>query len=165
MMTLQHRKTVSIDTRCNDTLASEVAGLRRDLAELRGEVAHLIRAGARQDDAHRELRRAVQETSQRLEGRLNKLDVVGAVTDYRLDLDSDAIERLAADIKHQRRALEDCCQWMDAHLRDLQVWVASLAGRVWPKMSAFMDEMQRIFPKGWAFVSDHRLAKKSPRNG
>jgi chromosome segregation ATPase len=158
-------ESMSTEKELKGGLESEIAQLRRELADLRSEVAHLIRAGARQDDAHCALRRALQETSQRLESRVNRLDVVGAVTDYRLELDGDAIERLGADIKHQHRALEDCYQWTDAHLRDLQVWVGSLAGRVWPKMSAFMDEMQRIFPKGWAFVSDHRLARKLPRNG
>jgi hypothetical protein len=156
---------MSTDATPKHVFAREIAELRRELAELRGEVAHLIRAGARQEDAFRELGRAVRESSQRLESRLDKLEVVGAVTDYRLELDGDAIERLGADIKRQRRALEDCYQWADAHLRDLQMWMGSLAERVWPKMGAFIDELGRILPKGWALVSDHRLAKKSSPNG
>jgi hypothetical protein len=158
-------RAMSIDTGPKHVLASEVAALRREVGELRREVARLIHAGARQEDAHRALQRAFQQSRQQLESRVNTLDIVRAVTDYRLELGSDAMDRLGADIKHQRRTLEDCYQWTDAHLRDLQVWVASIGERAWPKMSAFFDEIQRVFPRGWAFVSDHRLAKKLPRNG
>lgn len=157
---------MTTDTDLVRALTDEIAQLRRELAETRRDVARLIAASTRQDRSHRNLQHSILETARRIDGRLNKLDVISLVTTQRVDGANTAITRLFADNLRQDRYLYHYLAWAEAMLLQLQTWIEPFVDNAFPKMDNMLIELSRIFPKGFAIVPNYRLAaKKMPRDG
>jgi hypothetical protein len=119
--------------------------LRRQVAEIRRDVQHLMQDTERQDRNHHELRTAFAGMD------IQRVQTVLA-----------DLEHLKNDTARQDRNLDDCAAWFDGWARELDLWVQCLAATDYPKAQTLPSELRRIFPQGFGVIPNYRLGKKTP---